>query len=154
MILDVLPNPVTLRLAPRTLRVKTEEREGGVVSVGPTEKAIAYNFGTAWLPLNEVNHVKYLTCSSERRRDLLARILIGNFLSLSKSIRLIVQTRLQARHELVPTESVKPKGVEFLAFTGICEINFSLPNFWGIGKFASRGFGTLLRRQCNGEENL
>ncbi len=150
MILDVLPNPETLRLIPRTLRVKTEEREGGVVSVGPTEETIAYNFATAWLPLNEVNHVKYLTCSAECRRELLSRILIGNLLSLSKSIRLNVQTKLQARHDLVPTESVNPKGVEFLGFRGTCTINFSLPDFWGIGKFSSRGFGTLLRRQCHG----
>jgi hypothetical protein len=152
MILEVLPNPGKLSLAQRVLDVVEEERESRIVPVGPTEKLIEYSFVTSWLPLNQANHVKYLTCSSEARSDLLSRILIGNLLSLSKTIRLNVQTRLEPRHSLVETESVQPKGVELLGFTGTCAINFSLPDFWGIGKFSSRGFGTLLRRQLHGKE--
>ena len=146
MILEVLPNPGKISLAQRVLNVVEEKRESRIVPVGPTEKQTEYTFLTSWLPLNQANYVKYLTFSAEAKRDLLSRILIGNLLSFSKAIRLNVRTRLEPRHSLVETDSVQPKGLELLGFTGTCAINFSLPDFWGIGKFSSRGFGTLLRR--------
>ncbi|MFH1113024.1 MAG: CRISPR-associated endonuclease Cas6 [Pseudomonadota bacterium] len=152
MILEVLPNPRRLSLAQRVLDIVDEERERGIVTVGPTDKHTEYRFLTSWLPLNQANHVKYLERSGGERRDLLSRILIGNVLSFSKAIRLNVQSRLQANHNFIQTNSVEPKGIELLGFTGTFTINFSLPDFWGIGKFSSRGFGTLMRRQIDGEE--
>lgn len=153
LILEVLPRPCQLPLGQRVVEVVEDKRQTGVVFVGPTEESIEYDFLTSWLPLNQKNHATYLTCSADARGDLLSRILIGNILSLSKTIRLNVQTRLKAKQSLVPTDFVEPKGVELLGFTGTFAINFSLPDFWGVGKFSSRGFGTLLRRQSDGKES-
>lgn len=152
MILEVLPNPRRLNLGRRYVEIVEEERENGVVFVGPTTNPTEYSFVTAWLPLNQTNVVKYLRASPNDRRDLLSRILIGNILSFSKGIQLNVGTRLDAENNLVEAASGNPKGIELLGFTGTCAINFCLPDLWGIGKFSSRGFGTLLRRQSDGQK--
>ena len=42
----------------------------------------------------------------------------------------------------VPT---KLKGTPMLGFLGTFSVNFEIPDYWGIGKSVSRGFGTVLR---------
>ncbi len=33
-----------------------------------------------------------------------------------------------------------------LGFLGTFSVNFEIPNYWGIGKSVSRGFGTVIRQ--------
>ncbi|MGC9043447.1 MAG: CRISPR-associated endonuclease Cas6 [Myxococcota bacterium] len=40
----------------------------------------------------------------------------------------------------VPT---KLKGTPMLGFLGTFSVNFEIPDYWGIGKSVSRGFGTI-----------
>ncbi|MEW6006895.1 MAG: CRISPR-associated endonuclease Cas6 [bacterium] len=37
------------------------------------------------------------------------------------------------------------KGTPMLGFLGDFSINFDIPDYWGIGKSVSRGFGTIVR---------
>mgnify|MGYP000253421783 CR=1 FL=1 len=37
------------------------------------------------------------------------------------------------------------KGVPMLGFLGTFSVNFEIPDYWGIGKSVSRGFGTVKR---------
>ncbi len=34
-----------------------------------------------------------------------------------------------------------------LGFLGTFSVNFEIPNYWGIGKSVSRGFGTVIRQR-------
>ena len=145
MIAEALPNPGSIKLGKRTLNIAVEHRETGTAEIGPMSDTVPYTFITTWLCLNDTNYLKYLTSSRDERKQLIARILIGNILSMCKAVRVNVQSRLHVIHQLEPCGLSTPKSVPFLGFSGSFDINFSLPEWWGIGKFASRGFGTLVR---------
>ncbi len=101
-----------------------------------------YHFLTPWMALNQENFRKYMSFDSHKKVLLLKKILIGNVLSFYKFMDFRISTRLDA---LV---SVKPiitnfKNQKMLAFTGHFAINAILPEYIGLGKSVSRGFGTI-----------
>jgi hypothetical protein len=46
------------------------------------------------------------------------------------------------------------KNERMTAFYGSFKINFSFPDYFGIGKSVSRGFGTLLRKRTSKYQNI
>src|SRR5262249_44371398 len=65
--------------------------------VGESDRPLRYRFVSAWLALNQDNHLRY---GRERtpagRRELLARVLVGNCLALAKAFGHRVGSRLTA----------------------------------------------------------
>lgn len=111
------------------------------VSPGPLE----YEFQTPWLALNAANSRAYADAPTEAaRHDLLARVLVGNILSLSKSFRLFLTERLTADTSRLRPRECRLKGVPMLGFVGRVSVNFCIPAHIGLGKSVSRGFGTLV----------
>lgn len=125
------------------------------ITLRMTEEPIQYRFATPWLPLNSENHQQFEKIQEDQSRvnTLLGKILIGNLLSLSKAVKYVVPDRLQVSLdlELSGAFTVKPdrqnQDLKMLGFEGEFEVNFALPNLWGIGKSAARGFGTVLRKE-------
>jgi len=123
------------------------------VPFGLTDKLLTYAFATPWIGLNEDNYDNYLSLKHNQTkiRSLLVRILIGNILSMSKSLGYVVKDNIQLEADLGETKTVKIKDdVELIGFHGNFETNFMIPDFWGIGKFSSRGYGSVKR--LNGGE--
>jgi hypothetical protein len=111
---------------------------------GESKQALTYRFCSPWLGLNQENYQRYAMCkSSDERREVLERVLVGNCLSLSKSFGHQVAVRLEAQAEQLRPVPVRLKGVPMLGFRGSFRINFHLPSLIGIGKSVSRGFGTV-----------
>ncbi|MCL0074892.1 hypothetical protein M1N53_01890 [Thermodesulfovibrionales bacterium] len=109
---------------------------------------IRYSFATPWIGLNEENYKSYLALrkNSEDTHNLLEKILVGNILSMSKSVGYAVKDTVQIKAKLEKKGTIAVKdGVELIAFQGEFETNFFIPDFWGIGKFSSRGYGTIRR---------
>ncbi len=148
MLLRAVPPFDEFTLGGTRHRVLDYRREMNRVDIGPTSRPIVYGFRTPYLALNQENHVTWERGRSEDRRRLLERVVVGNMLSLSKSIGLHVEDRISAEVDLeaVGPQEVKP-GVCLLGFLGRVRINFALPDGWGIGKSSSRGFGTLNREE-------
>ncbi|MBW2036735.1 MAG: hypothetical protein JRI41_04555 [Deltaproteobacteria bacterium] len=48
------------------------------------------------------------------------------------------------RSAVIPSGS-KVKFTPMLGFLGTFSVNFEIPDYWGIGKSVSRGFGTVKR---------
>lgn len=118
------------------------------ISFGLTSSTYRYSFVTPWIALNEDNYKKYLTMrkNSKDANTLLGRILIGNILSMYKSIGYVVEDKVQMKVNLVEDEAIEvKKGIEMISFQRKFETNFLIPDFWGIGKSVSRGFGTVKR---------
>jgi hypothetical protein len=100
------------------------------------------------LALNEKNYQKYKhEQSPDLRKTLLESILIGNIISLSKSLGYTVSGPIQAEIKFVREVPAKLKGVGMTAFMGRFSVNFEIPDLLGIGKSVSRGFGTIKRCQ-------
>lgn len=125
-----------------------------VVRFGLTGNMIRYSFATPWIGLNEENYKSYLLLR-EKPKDanaLLERILVGNILSMSKSTAYVVKDKVCMKAKLKENGTIKVRnGVELMAFKGGFETNFLIPDFWGIGKFSSRGYGTIIH--SNGGKN-
>lgn len=115
-------------------------------ALGEAAATITYQLRTPWLGLNQDNHRAYeADRSPEGRRALLARILVGNCLSLAKSFGNRVGTRLSADAGGLRPSITRLKGIAMLGFLGTFRVNFHIPDRAGIGKSVSRGFGTVER---------
>lgn len=111
--------------------------------IKPTSTEKHYKFITPWIGLNNVNYHKFKNLNSwKNKKILLNKILIGNILSLSKGLGIIVNKRLNAKSYL-NEKIVIYKSVKMNAFTGEFKIYYDLPDYIGIGKGVSHGFGCI-----------
>jgi len=113
---------------------------------GILKDQFSYSFLTPWLALNEKNYEKYQKIGRWiERKKLLESILIGNIISISKSLGYTVDEPITAK--IIDMKEVKAnlKGTPMLGFLGTFSVNFEIPDYWGIGKSVSRGFGTIRR---------
>jgi len=107
---------------------------------------VSYTILTPWLALNEKNYEKYQMMGMwEERKKKLEEILKSNIISISKSLGYTVPAPIIANIKRFKEVKTSLKGVPMLGFLGIFSVNFSIPDYWGIGKSVSRGFGTIKR---------
>jgi hypothetical protein len=106
------------------------------------EQLYNYTFKTLWMALNQENFRKYQLLDEAERVSFLNHQLQNNILSFYKGLsfrtseRIMVITRLEEKQTLFKNQSM-------LAFTGQFTSNAYLPEWAGIGKAVSRGFGTV-----------
>jgi len=148
-LLQVAEVPMRLRLRARWLDVMAVDRIVRTVPFGLTELSIEYKFGTPWLALNAENHGRFQVerlQGKEATNALMKKVLIGNLLSMSKSLDYEVPGLIEMTVEVEePAEVVLKPGVALLGFLGRFRTNFLIPPLWGIGKQSARGFGTVLK---------
>lgn len=146
-LLKAIPTLDNIEIYRKQYRVIKQNTVSDAHSFGLADKIIRYSFESPWIGLNEGNHIKFhATKSSSDANALLDRIMIGNLLSMSKSLGVSVDERIHLISNLEVQESIEVKqGVRLLGFTGEFESNFIIPELWGIGKFSSRGYGTVRR---------
>lgn len=83
-----------------------------------------------------------------------ALILIGNILSMSKSLGWFIDAQvLLTIQEIEHIAEVNIKGQKQLAFTLKFTSNISLPSFIGLGRRVSIGFGMLFQNRNNYQKN-
>ena len=112
-----------------------------------SEKLHSYKIITPWLALNQKNYHKYKEIDNQKERKIfLNKILIGNILSMSKNFGIMVNKRLIAKSYL-NIQDVKYKSVILKGFTGEFQTNFKLPDYIGLGKGVSHGFGTIMNKK-------
>jgi hypothetical protein len=142
--LDLVTKTLFLRCENYT--ILTTELEFHRISIRTSETLQSYSFLTPWLALNEKNYEKYQMLGSwGRRKELLEKILIGNVISMSKSLGYTVPAPIEANIHHLKEVKTSLKGTPMLGFLGSFSVNFEIPDYWGIGKSVSRGFGTVIR---------
>ena len=66
--------------------------------IKPSSEEKHYEFITPWLGLNQNNYKKYINSKSWKdKKEILNRVLVGNLLSMSKGLGIIVSKRLYAK---------------------------------------------------------
>jgi len=112
-----------------------------------SSETFMYEFVAPWIGLNQKNYQKYIIAKTNaERNEILKRALIGNILSMSKYLDywLGQYQKLHANLQ-VREKTVNLKTKPMIGFTGIFKTNFIIPDYLGIGKSVSRGFGTVRR---------
>ena len=113
------------------------------VDIKPSSEEKHYEFVTPWLGLNTKNYPKYMALKSwKEKKDLINNILVGNFLSMSKGLGIIVNKKLYAKTHF-DTKQVQYKSVYMTAFKGEFKIHYDIPDYFGLGKGVSHGFGCV-----------
>ncbi len=98
-----------------------------------------------WLALNHENYEIYQNTSSLKKRiELLEKILTGNLISFASGIGWQVKKRFELEiQELQPHYTMSYKKTRLTAFSLTFQTNLFLPNYIGLGKGVSRGFGMI-----------
>ena len=78
-----------------------------------------------------------------KRKVLLEKILVGNIISMSKGLGYTVPGPIEVNILKLREVNTSLKGNPMLGFMGEFEVNFEIPDYLGIGKSVSRGFGTV-----------
>ena len=107
---------------------------------GISDKIKRYRFLSPWFALSQKNYPRYT--ETEQKNELLKKILIANLLSLSKSLKYTVEKEIKVELDVKEITS-SFKRIKIHAFRGQFSVNFEIPDYLGIGKSVSRGFGTI-----------
>ena len=110
---------------------------------GISTELTTYEFITPWIALSQTNYQRYLESNRADRRELLRRTLIGNILSASKGVDYVVLEEIKVAIGGLHRRKCDIKGTPFIGFLGRFMVNFAIPDYMGLGKSVSRGFGTV-----------
>ena len=118
--------------------ITVKEQEFGI-----SDKLLSYRFVTPWLALNQENYERYLKLDRVKQNEMLRRNLVGNLLSTSKGLGYTVPDTIRLEIGKSQNMMCKVKRVQFVGF--ICEfmVNFEIPQYMGLGKSVSRGYGAV-----------
>lgn len=126
----------------RVLGVLEKRQEANFAPCKPRK----YRFLTPYIALNSKNLQKYKKFKQEKAwlylRDLQESILIGNVLSACKGLKVVVENALRAKFSL-KEQVVYYRGINAIGFVGTFSLNYSLPDFIGLGRGVSEGWGTI-----------
>ena len=138
-----------IRLMNRTYPVLEKNLKQTAYEYGGSDSMHRYELLTPWIPFNEENYGQYKKLNTNKQRsDKLKSILIGNILSQAKGLDYWIEQQLEVKLALHQTDRpVEYKNVQFIGFEGYFKVNFNLPDYLGIGKAVSHGFGTIKRME-------
>jgi hypothetical protein len=136
-----------IRLSHRECRIIKKDTSFQEAPFGIAKAMSSYSFLTPWLALNEKNYETYIRLGTwSERKELLEKVILpGNIISMSKSLGYTVPEPITANMGQMKEVPTKLKGTPMLGFLGMFSVNFEIPDYWGIGKSVSRGFGTVKR---------
>ncbi len=116
--------------------------EDGIL-LGTAERLASYTSRSAWLALNQANANRFKKLDSARDRTrLLEKILVGNFLSLAKGLGINITDRVMLKLIRFHWRIVRTPN-PMLGFSVSYVSNMVLPEFLGLGKMVSKGFGLM-----------
>jgi len=101
-----------------------------------------YTFKTLWMGLNQKNFRIYLDLGENEQKKFLDKTVQNNILSFYKGLGFRVQEQILVNGMYAEKQTLF-KDKKMVAFAGRFSSNAVLPDFAGIGKAVSRGFGTV-----------
>ncbi|MDA3790881.1 MAG: CRISPR-associated endonuclease Cas6 [Desulfobacula sp.] len=129
----------------RKISINEKDLKIETVDFGFSQETFMYEFITPWIGLNQKNFATFINLTNlKEKNDLLKRILIGNILSMSKSLDLQLDQDQKINVDLQFQQTkVTLKGQQMIGFKGMFKTNFMVPDHMGLGKSVSRGFGSV-----------
>lgn len=133
--------------------ILSKSLESYTASFSISSDQIHYSFLTPWLALNEKNYDKYQRLGTwAEKKELLEKVILpANIIAVSKGISYTVPKEHKIKVSISKMKEVRTslKGIPMLGFLGTFSVNFEIPDYWGIGKSVSRGFGTVVKKSVS-----
>jgi len=143
VLIDLFLKIKELRIDERVIEIysKNINCEKDIIQISDT--MVDYEFKTGWFALNQENFNEFIKIKSKAQStELLKKILTSNILSFNKSIRNWIDKKIYVSLD-VKKSKTKFKEREMFIFNGKFSANILLPDYIGLGKSVSRGFGTI-----------
>ena len=135
-----------LRLGEKVVDMRVQTIHIDQFQIDGNDKEYHYKLHN-WLPLNSNNYKEYQGMDSMVNKiQLLERILVGNILSLLKGISVHVDFQISINiTDITSQHIIYYKKVKLMAIDVEFKANITLPQYVGVGKNASVGFGILTK---------
>jgi hypothetical protein len=146
-------NPKEVHLGDRLVRLEIDSIDAKNIEIACSDTLTRYLI-RRWMPLNQANYRTYQTLEGMLEQiDFLERMLTANILSFLKGIGIHVDTKIEVKIlQLHKLRGMIFKGVKMECFDAVFKTNITLPDFIGLGKGASLGFGTLFRMEKKSQD--
>lgn len=132
-----------LKLAQNSYRINEIQMNQMNQDLMATRENYHYKFISNWIPFNQDNYQDYMSINNFREKKLFINsILVGNVLSMCKYLEYVVDRELLV-HSYLDEKQTFYKSIMHKGFSGEFTINFKIPDYFGLGKGVSHGFGTI-----------
>ncbi len=132
-----------VNIAGKKMDLREMQMEIKEASFGEDGQFYRYVFMSPWLALNQKNYKKFRTFATETQKaDMLRTILVSNIIAFCKFADYTVEQRLVVTPELEQV-AANLKGDSHIGFKGEFKVNFLLPDYLGLGKSSSHGYGAI-----------
>jgi hypothetical protein len=106
----------------------------------------SYEFITPWLPFSQENNRKFYLLKGKEERDAFIRtMLVGNILTLSKSLGYTVSEPVTADINM-HFQKERIDGASVIILSGKFSLPFFIPDYFGLGRSVSAGYGVIRKR--------
>ncbi len=123
--------------------INSKNLENKIYELNDFSKLHKYRFKTLWIALNQKNYTIYRNFQTKEEKEyFLNKQLRNNILSFYKGIGFRVSKQIMVKGEFKEKLTLF-KNKKMLAFEGDFVTNAILPDYAGVGKSTSRGFGTV-----------
>ena len=139
---------LSLQIGKRSIVCEVDEIVAKYHNITITEELIPYRI-RKWLPFNSENYETYMKAKGiVEKYQILEKIMTGNILSMAKGLEMTIETPLCVKlEEIIDTYNVTFKGIKMMSFDLDFMANITMPDFLGLGKGVSHGFGNITSRK-------
>ena len=144
---------LNIRVKDEVVELKVESFRPGNYIMQPWGTMFLYRL-RKWLPLNSENYIKYTQLEGVvEKTAFLEKILVGNILSMAKGLDIGIDAEIQCK--IISIDSPRlmlAKGVKLMSFDIEFKTNISIPDYAGLGKHSSLGFGIVTKKKNKDEQ--
>lgn len=135
---------LSLQIGKRSIVCEVDEIVAKYHNITITEELIPYRI-RKWLPFNSENYETYMKAKGiVEKYQILEKIMTGNILSMAKGLEMTIETPLCVKlEEIIDTYNITFKGIKMMSFDLDFMANITMPDFLGLGKGVSHGFGNI-----------
>jgi len=129
----------------KTYEISSKNISNNIIKFDNFSQLHTYEFKTLWMALNQDNYSKYMVLkTNEEKNYFLNKILTGNILSFYKGIDIFINEKVLITGKYIEKQT-QFKNKKMLAFKGEFVTNAIIPDYTGLGKSTSRGFGSTIK---------
>ena len=129
----------------KTEKISLENIELKKTIYTPDILQLRYEFTSPWIALNEKNYAEFRKLKGQEKKRLLERILVGNILSMLKGLGIFTDQRIVVSIERWRSVITTAHDNKFAGIFCKWSSNLALPEYCGLGKSVSKGFGVIER---------